>query len=256
MFNLIVKYKATSYTALLDLCTPEEWQSVLTSVNNHHLLVSQINTNISLYIKYRLTVEREDRFSHLINCAQNGTGNSRNTISRIFITNNIVPDDFVRNLKKVLNCKEPKINCLFLVGPSNSGKSFIAQSIASHFITGYASSANSLSEFSYENFLNKSLILMEEPFVTEGTCDDLKNIFAGANIQVGKKYLPKQDLYRTPVIMTGNHEKLGKGYLNPKDEDAFQNRMITYNFNEPFVTSEYISPEQVADWICFIYNRI
>ena len=158
---------------------PEEWQSVLTSVNNHHLLVSQINTNISLYIKYRLTVEREDRFSHLINCAQNRTGNSRNTISGIFNTNNIVPDDFV---KKVLNCKEPKINCLFLVGPSNSGKSFIAQSIASQFITGYASSANSLPEFSYENFFNKSLILMEEPFVTEGTCDDLKNIFAGANI--------------------------------------------------------------------------
>ncbi|KAJ4443632.1 hypothetical protein ANN_05306 [Periplaneta americana] len=80
----------------------------------------------------------------------------------------------------VLNCEETKINCLFFLGPSNSGKSFIAQDIAHHFITGYVTCANSLSEFTYENFLNKSLILLEEPFLTDGTCDDMKNILAGA----------------------------------------------------------------------------
>ncbi|KAJ9601468.1 hypothetical protein L9F63_000385 [Diploptera punctata] len=53
----------------------------------------------------------------------------------------------------------------------------------------------------------------------------MKNILAGAAIQVGKKYMNKQDLCRTPVIMTGNHDKLGKGYLSPKDEDALRNRL-------------------------------
>ena len=101
-------------------------------------------------------------------------------------------------LKKLLNCQETKINCLFLVGPSNSRKSFIAQSISSHFIKGYASCANSLSEFPYDFFLNKSLVVLEEPL-------------AGANIQVGNKYMSKQDLCRTPILMIGNHNKLGKG---------------------------------------------
>ena len=130
---------------------------------------------------------------------RDGTRHSRDAIGELFVRNNIVPDDFVRDLEKVLNCEEEKINCLFFLGSSNSGKSFIAQSIAYHFITGYASCANCLSEFSYENFLNKSLILLEEPFIVDGTCDDMKNILGGARIQVGKKYTTKQDVSYTSI---------------------------------------------------------
>lgn len=253
---MIAKYKATSYSALYDKCTAAEWENVLNKYQQSYVLNNEITASISLYVKQRLVVEREDRFGYLLDCAENGDSNSRNAISELFIRNHIVPSDFVHNLEKILNCQETKINCLFLVGPSNSGKSFVAQSISSHFITGYASCANSLSEFSYENFLNKSLIVLEEPFITDVTCDDMKNILAGANIQVGKKYMSKQDLCRTPVIMTGNHHKLGKGYLSPKDEEALKNRLCVYEFTEPFVASSYIKPEHFADWVLFIYRNL
>lgn len=241
---------------MLDKCTPNEWECLINQYEQPYLLTNRINNSISLYIKKRLYTEREDRFGFLLKCAKDGDSHSRNAISELFIRNNIVPHSFVRDLEKVLNCEEAKINCLFLLGPSNTGKSFIAQGIAYHFITGYASCANSVSEFSYENFLNKSLILLEEPFVTDATCDDMKNILAGASIKVGKTYMSKQDLYRTPVIMTGNHENLGKGYLNPKDEIALRNRLCIYEFGEPYVPSMYITPEQLADWILFIYREI
>ena len=48
----------------------------------------------------------------------------------------------------------------------------------------------------------KSLIVMK------GICNHLKNIFAGDNIQMSKKYL-----YRTPTITIRNHQKLEKDYL-------------------------------------------
>ena len=52
----IVKYKATSYSALLDLCM-QGWQHILSTVNNYQLLVNQINS-IPLYVKCRLIVGR------------------------------------------------------------------------------------------------------------------------------------------------------------------------------------------------------
>ena len=95
-----------------------------------------------------------------------------------------------------------------------------------------------------------------EPFLTDETCDDMKNILAGANIKVGKNYMSKQDVCRTPVIMTGNNHKLGKGYLSPKDEEALKNRLCVYEFTEPFVTTSYIKLEQFADWVLFIYRNL
>ena len=107
-----------------------------------YFLANSINSTISLYVKNRLYIERQDRFGYLLECANNRDSHSRNAINELFIQNNIVPDDFVCNLEKILNCQETKINCIFLPGPYNSGKSFVAQGIATHFITGYASSAN------------------------------------------------------------------------------------------------------------------
>ena len=62
-----------------------------------------------MHVKQRLYVEREDRFGHLLDCARDGTRHSRDAIGELLVRNNIVPDDFVRDLEKVLNWEEEKI---------------------------------------------------------------------------------------------------------------------------------------------------
>lgn len=141
---------------------------------------------------------------------------------------------------------DPKLNCLRIIGTSNSCKSLIAQLLVKDFISAYVNNHNSENEFYLSCFLNKAICLCEELMVTPATGEDFKSILGGAKIDISKKYTSKQTLIRTPIIVTSNHKKFGRGHLSPADESALDNRCFTYHFNTPYKPSIKITMPALA----------
>nr|QTE03995.1 MAG: nonstructural protein 1 [Motacilla cinerea densovirus] len=157
-----------------------------------------------------------------------------NEFDIIFKINSICPKTFAKNLKDVLLKSDPKINCIRLIGTANSGKTLLANCICEPFITCYNNNHGSENEFYLSNMLNKSIILCEELYVTIATAEDMKSVLGGQNIDIAKKFDEKQLLSRTPVIITSNYARFGRGHLSPIDERALALRCHTFDFVMPY----------------------
>ena len=148
----------------------------------------------------------------------------------IFDINGIDTQHFAECLIKVLSKTDHKVNTLRLIGTPNSGKTLIANCIVEPFICCYMNNHGSENEFFVSNMLNKSIILCEELYITIATAEDFKSILGGQPIDIAKKFNEKQLLSRTPVIITSNYERFGRGHLPPTDEHALSIRTHTFRF--------------------------
>lgn len=153
---------------------------------------------------------------------------------KIFTANNINIREFFSNLKDVLMKKHMKKNSIRLVGVPNSCKTLIANCIVKPFICCYNNNHGSENEFYLSNMLNKAIVLCEELYITIATCEDFKSILSGQAIDISKKYNEKQLLCRTPIIITTNFDKFGRGHLSETDESALRIRCFNYRFTTPY----------------------
>lgn len=236
--NLLFKYQCRSISEVYDKCSSTEWAELVyvSDINLHRYL----NVCLELYIKELLEIQRENRWSWLMQYAQN-IPSEVSEFKRLFAAQNIDLKCFCSDLYKLLMCVDPKKNCLRLIGAANSGKTLIAQLIAQEFVTGYVNNHNSENEFYLSTFLNKAICLAEELMITPATAEDFKSILGGATLEISKKYTAKQTLIRTPVIVTSNHAKFGRGHVSPVDEYALQLRCYTYQFIVPFKPNTRLS---------------
>lgn len=152
-------------------------------------------------------------------------------IDKIFKLNHIDPIKFGTALKRFLKKQDMKVNGFRIVGIPNSGKTLLANCIVSPFICCYNNNHGSENEFYISNFLNKSIILCEELYITIATCEDFKSILGGQPLDVAKKFNEKQLLSRTPVVITSNYERFGRGHLSQTDENALKLRCENFYFN-------------------------
>lgn len=230
--NLLSKYNARSISELYDKCFFSEWQEI-TAHNNYHEL---LKTAIELYIKYNLDEQRKDMLKYAFDTAllTAPDENQLSEISRLFTVNNVDPYEFASALKHVLQKEDAKINTLRIIGVPNSGKTLIANCICKPFICCYNNNHGSENEFYLSNMLNKSIILCEELYITTATAEDLKSILGGQPIDIAKKFFEKQLISRTPIVVTSNYSKFGRGHLPPTDENALALRCKTFQFIIPF----------------------
>lgn len=250
--KLVYKYAARSLSELYDKCTAEEWAAlVYASPINFQRCVT---TSLELYIKDCLELQRLNRWEWLLAHSKFNEFEERE-ILRLFTSQHVDPVFFAACLKSVLTCELSKINTIKITGVPNSGKTLIAQLIASLFISCYANNHGSENEFFLSNFLNKSLILCEELYVTRATCEDFKSILGGVNIDISKKYQEKQILSRTPVIITSNYEQFGRGHLPHVDEHALNNRCFNFYFGTEFVPACQISAPSFAHFLFLAVNQ-
>lgn len=240
--KLLTKYDARSTSELYDKCTYNDWKELCEYLNYHEL----VKTGIELYVKYKLNKQRENMFSYACKQAleEKPIEEIQLEFKRLFKTNKICPREFSKNLLTILNKKENKLNTLRLWGVPNSGKTLIANCIAKPFITCYNNNHGSENEFYMSNFLNKSLLLCEELYITVSTAEDMKSVLGGQPIDIAKKFNEKQLLCRTPVIITSNHAKFGRGHLSPTDENALCLRCISYQFTHEFKPRAQLSSNQ------------
>lgn len=183
-----------------------------------------------------LDLQRVDMFKYacMYALSENSDPVAFAEFDKIFNLNNINISYFVKCLKSVLNKTERKINAMRLIGVPNSGKTLLANCICEPFITCYNNNHGSENEFYLSNMLNKSIILCEELYVTVATAEDFKSVLGGQPIDIAKKFSEKQLLSRTPVIITSNYDRLGRGHLSQTDENALRLRCFTFDFNLPF----------------------
>lgn len=163
-------------------------------------------------------------------------------IDEIFLKNQVNPKAFAQAVKSVLSKSKLKINCLRIFGAPNSGKTLIANCIVKPFICCYNNNHGSENEFYMANMLNKSIILCEELYITIATAEDFKSVLGGQPIDIAKKFNEKQLLSRTPVVITSNYERFGRGHLSQTDENALKIRCENFCFNYE------VSPRVTIEW--------
>lgn len=225
---IVYKYRPRSISELFDKCTSLEWADIVYVCGFD--IYKHLNLALELFNKDSLELQKRNRWQWLINDA-NCHIEQCGELARLLNRNNIDVTEFVKCIFNVLNCIDEKKNCLRLIGIPNSGKTLIAQLICQKFLCAYVNNHNSENEFYLSCFLNKSICLCEELMITPATAEDFKSILGGMPLLISKKYNEKQVLARTPIIVTSNHEKFGRGHLNPADEEALSKRCYTFYFN-------------------------
>lgn len=232
ILEILRRTKSRSISELYDKCSASEYQLIVEMGNDYHFL---LKSALEIYIKNELECQRESLWAYAIHNARKYEPDSEQfeVFNYIFHTNGINPAEFARTLKTTLLKLEKKINAFRLIGCPDSGKSLLANCIVQPFITCYMNNHASENEFYLSNMLNKSIILCEELYITIATAEDFKSVLGGQPIDVSKKHHEKQLLSRTPVIITSNYERFGRGHLPPLDENALAIRCYTYRLNNP-----------------------
>lgn len=228
--QLIYKYRARSRHELYDKCTSDEWASLIYAGDNY---VNNINISLELFIKDNLELQRKNRWEWFISY-QKYLPDEELELLNLFNAQGIDLCDFSLSVYKLFNECDMKKNAIKLWGTPNTGKTLIGRLLCDLFICCYANNHGSELEFYFSNFLSKSIILCEELFATPATAEDLKSILGGKCVDISKKYQEKQALIRTPIVITSNYDKFGRGFLPPIDEEALNNRCYVYHFTKHY----------------------
>lgn len=158
--------------------------------------------------------------------------------------------DFVHFLYRLLDRKSGKKNCLYLIGPPSSGKTYFTRMIKEALITsGQMLNMNRNSNFPFNNCINKRVLLWDEPSFDPSAIETLKTLFSGDETVANRKYADFEIITRTPVIVTANMN------VFPRD-DAFDCRIERIRFKQApmLMNRKYLHPMSLYD--LFVYFEI
>ncbi len=129
-----------------------------------------------------------------------------------------------------MNMTHDKINTIVFFGPTNTGKSLLANLIINNMLVGIVQRTGDQSAFHLSNLVNKTCAIMEEPRITAVTVNDMKLLFGGeSTLEVGIKHQDSERLDRIPIVVTTNTD-LGR-WIPTADAVPLKSRTITFNFN-------------------------
>ena len=122
-----------------------------------------------------------------------------------------------------------KINTLWFYGPSNAGKSLIANSIveSARFYCNIMD-FDERTSFPLNDAPGKRVILINEPDIGERRIELVKNIMEGQDVAINVKNQRGVTLPRTPLVFCSN-KTLWHFCLN--EASAIMNRCFMYTFN-------------------------
>lgn len=133
-------------------------------------------------------------------------------------------EEFVIFLYDLLNKNSGKTNCLNIIGPPSSGKTYFARIVKEALVvSGMIGNMNNRSPFPYNNYIDKRVLHWDEPSFDPFAIEQIKCLFSGDEYTCNIKYKNNASLMRTPVIVTANT------YVWPREE-AFNVRIRTYRF--------------------------
>lgn len=146
-------------------------------------------------------------------------------------------DNFINEIFDVLERKVPKKNTFCLMGPPNSGKSFVMRSIIPHFsYFGEVRGGGSNYTFLWQDCVDTAVIFIEEPMISPEVAEQFKLVMEGAPTHVHVKMRGDALLQPTPVLITTN--SLPWRWC-PNEAQAFQARMFFHMCRETPFLKEY-----------------
>lgn len=252
----MLRLLTTNQTLLLNQSKPEEWLHIYTSGKTLKSVDDSFTVGRQIVDKYMLQFQRNNRWEWLMQFGKHSP-EQYDFFNKFFAAQGIDSHEFAVCIYNWLMCTHHKKNTLFLYGPPNTGKTFLARLLTDVFMCGNMNLKGVTSDFYYEVLLNKSVAVMEELWVIPSVIDDFKSILSGASMDINQKHMPMQRLERLPVVITCNHSNLGRGFVSPIDEEALQNRCYKYrlNYNVTDMLNCHVSVSGFADWLLINYEK-
>lgn len=144
-------------------------------------------------------------------------------------------------------CRDiPKKRCVVFYGPSNCGKSILANALCIPFAPGYIQRDSGANAHWLENIYRKSIVIWEEPSIHMTNIEDTKLLLGGEKIVINRKnkHLVER-LNGAAVIVTTN-----KSFWE-YDDEALKNRCEIFQFSKTVesVTKSYIHPGEILDYL-------
>lgn len=236
-----------SVSQFYDICDYQTYEELVEHSPTYQEI---IKSAVALEKKYQLEAQCKNRWQYALNYASPVPNKDAfQEIEHILRINRIDRIAFRTAIRSVLNMDDPKVNALRMWGVPNSGKTLLANCICAPFVTCYMNNHGSENEFFISNMLNKTIILCEELYITVATAEDFKSVLGGQQLDIAKKYEEKQVLRRTPVIITSNYEKFGRGHLNATDEKALCLRCENFQFVSTVKPAVKITPRDFWAWM-------
>jgi hypothetical protein len=149
-------------------------------------------------------------------------------LGKILAFNNIDKDKFFEDVMAVMDKSVIKINTIWFYGPSNAGKSLVANSIveSARFYANIMD-FDERTSFPLNDAPGKRVILINEPDIGERRIELVKNIMEGQDVAINVKNQRGVTLPRTPLVFCSN-KTLWHFCLT--EANAIMNRCYMYTF--------------------------
>jgi hypothetical protein len=134
----------------------------------------------------------------------------------LFRANSIAVDDFFAKFLAIHSMNITKINSLVLEGPTNTGKSLLANILLSDTKPTRIARERDKSNFHLDQLPNSTSVIFEEPITDQTTVGTWKLLLEGAPIPTDMKHADKELINRLPIFITTNQPLWNwVGHLHP-----------------------------------------
>lgn len=241
--------------------TEADFYTKISLLDIHDLITSHPPSVLQTYIKLVISQNNNNTLQHELTKPfyrhyhkQESTCttclSSQHYIMELLRQNGIDPLEFFTWVLIIMDHHIPKRNTLFLTGPSNTGKTMLANLIIKNFNYAFVTRSGNTNQFYLENCLNRRVLSFEEPLFGSNTIDDMKMALGGEEFEIQKKYSLPGVLRQTPIIMTANKPLFP--YIAHQDAIAVNNRCKQFNFTK-IIGNNLIPPShQICS--CWIYD--
>ena len=192
------------------------------------------------YVRYKTSREKE-----IARTCPLGLQIEIENLHSLLVHVGIDADKFAYDLYNMFTIKD-KAHCMYIWGPKDTGKSFIAQEIRKMLVREeFTADYNACSRsFAWDDAAKKPclrLIHMEENSPDQFTPSKgsvFKQLFEGGKLNMESKWEKASPVSGVPVLITSNYspealfEKLTRGDV--MSMDALRRRVIVYHFKNPF----------------------
>lgn len=239
IIDLIKKYDAIS---LPDLKRKMKKIEVLSLYDAYGKVWEETATVcVDAFVEEKIANEKANTFSFTMHqvCLHGHRGcenyDSMSTFHEAFLwlhhlltVNGISPQGFLNDVDAIMDCIHQRKNAFVIEGPTTTGKTLILKLIAAQYHYGTVQRSGDTSQFAFQNLIDKSVALMEEPRISPITVNDFKELLGGSPFDIHVKHSRDHRLDRLPVLISTNNPITM--YLNHEDAQAIEERIVKYNF--------------------------
>ena len=178
---------------------------------------------------------------------------SDDEFTRIHSVYNFSKSD-VRQMFTVLCRGLPKRRSVLLYGPSNTGKSILANALMFPFAPGYIQRDGGTNVHWLEHIYRRNFILWEEPSIHMSNVEDAKLLLGGERLAINRKNKEIIERINDPaVVVTTNREIWLYG------GEAIKNRCLIFQLHRK--VSQYLQypheiwlPQSILGYLCDLYD--